>query len=328
MVTPIERVPGSAAGADARHLVRADHAGELEPRQIDDRQHLLLGADLLARQRMALGHDAGDGRHQVGIAQADARGVERGLGRGQVGARGVECRARAVECAAADELLRRQALVAGVRALGLGQRRAGRLQQGVALGDPAAQLGELDAADGLAGRHAAAFGHVQRQQRAPGLGAHDGRLRGHQRARELEHRRHAGGERLHHLARGELQRHLGLAVLAVLAFLARPGRLRRATALPGQLDDTAHHHRGTDTGQHQHGHAGHPLLLHRVPLGCVPARAPCARVGWPALALSVGLGPMEREAGCDEAPKAGDEVRRPLTARGPPPPRSRAGRPK
>ena len=78
------------AGRQARHLVRAHAAGQFQPGQVDDGQHLLLGRHLLARQHMALGHDAGNRRQQRGITLADAGGVQRGLGRGQRGACGVD----------------------------------------------------------------------------------------------------------------------------------------------------------------------------------------------------------------------------------------------
>ena len=107
IVTPIERVPGSAAGAmrasrpghrrghalDA-HLAPAcrapgartscvpTRAGQFEPRQVDDGQQRLLHAELLA------GHARGAWRRcreigatSAGLAQADARGVERRLRR-------------------------------------------------------------------------------------------------------------------------------------------------------------------------------------------------------------------------------------------------------
>jgi hypothetical protein len=149
-----------------------------------------------------------------------------------------------------------------LRALGLHEGRAGRFQQRAALGHAAAQFGQLDLPQRLAGAHAAALGHRQGQQRAAGLGAHGGGLWCHQRARELHDRGHAGQRGPHDLAAGELQRHLGPGAIAGPG-LRRGGR--RRIALAGRHRDqrgrtAQHHHRRDDA-------AGYPLLLHRVPLG-------------------------------------------------------------
>ena len=80
-VDPAGDVAGVALDADRRRLarleqrdlVRADRAGELERRKVDDGDDLLLGADLLARHDVALADDAGDRHRERRLADADAR---------------------------------------------------------------------------------------------------------------------------------------------------------------------------------------------------------------------------------------------------------------
>ena len=98
-------------------------------------------------------------------------------------------RARAWEdCSAVGEMkfwsARRRLAV--VLALGLDQLRLRRFDRGAAVGDAALQLGQVDAAERLAGLDAAAFGHAQREQRAGRLGAHHGGARRDQRPGELD----------------------------------------------------------------------------------------------------------------------------------------------
>ena len=152
--TPIERVPASAAGAmrasrpatgSATPSTRTctgmpgarrdtscvpTRAGQLEPRQVDDGQHRLLDADLLAGHDVALGDDAGDRRHQARLAQADARRRELRLRRTELGARRVEpAPARSRSAIGEMNCCAGQARVGGVLALGLRQRRLRRLDR-------------------------------------------------------------------------------------------------------------------------------------------------------------------------------------------------------
>jgi hypothetical protein len=62
------------------HLMGADAAGHLQLAQVHDGQQFLLGRDLFAGQRVALGDDAADGRHQGRLAQLDARRLDLGQG--------------------------------------------------------------------------------------------------------------------------------------------------------------------------------------------------------------------------------------------------------
>jgi hypothetical protein len=175
----------------------------------------------------------------------------------------VERGARGVQRAGADELLRRQAFVVGVGALGLRQRGARALQHGVAFGHAGVQLGQFQPAQHLSGAHPAAFGHVQRQQRAAGLGAHQRRLRRHQRARELHPSGQARQAGLHHLARHELQRHLGLAVLALALVLVRRRAAGRGHRAARTAELAAQHQATARQGRHrQRRGADDPLLLH------------------------------------------------------------------
>jgi hypothetical protein len=97
------------------------------------------------------------------------------------GARRVEARLRRLQRRRRDEVLRCQADVGGVLALGLDQGRLRRLDQRGTVGGAALHVGEVDHADHLAGLDAVAFGDAEREQRPRRLGAHDRRARRDQR---------------------------------------------------------------------------------------------------------------------------------------------------
>ena len=252
---PFDRDPDWHPGRELRHLMRAHAAGQLEPGQVDNGQHRLLRAQLLAGHDMPPGDHAGNRGHDLGVARGQAHRVELGRRGARLGTGGVQRRLRLLQGDRRDELLVGQALVAGVGALGLRHAGARRLEQGVALGQAAGQVGAVDRAQHLACAYAAALGNAQRQQGAGGLGAHDRRSRRHQRPGELDHRRHAGQQRRHHLARRELQRHLRFGVLVLLARGARLGDHRHRSRDPGQRQ----HHRRPDP----------PSLAHLLSFGAL-----------------------------------------------------------
>mmetsp|Transcript_102143 Transcript_102143/g.284544 ORF Transcript_102143/g.284544 Transcript_102143/m.284544 type:complete len:488 (+) Transcript_102143:839-2302(+) len=232
-------------------LMGAHQARQLQPGEIDDGQDLLLGGQLLARQRMALGDDAIDRRHQRGLAQCHLAGVELGPGRKPVRTGRFECGARGVQRGLRNEVLGRQTFVGLVAAFGLVHLGAHRLDAGAALGDPVAQFLQVDLAKRLAGLDTATLADREAQQRAVGLGLHDHRARCHQRATEFDRRRHRGQRRLDDLARHELQRRL----------------LRVVTRLLGSIALARHDgHAGPTHDQHQRGNTAQlPRLAHGSP---------------------------------------------------------------
>ena len=205
------------ARLEHRHLVRADRSGQLERREVDDGDDLLLGADLLAGHDVALADDAGDRHGKRRVANADAHRGELRLRRPELGARRVEARLRRLQGGRRDEVLRRQADVGGVLPLGLDQRRLRRFDQGGTVFGAALHLGEVDHPDHLAGLDAAAFGDAEREQRPRRLGAYDRRARRDQRPGELERQRQPRGDRPRDLGGDELERDRHLLVLVAAA---------------------------------------------------------------------------------------------------------------
>ena len=163
----------------------------------------------------------------------------------------------------------------------------------MALGHAGVQFGQFDAAQGLTGLHAAAFGDRQRQQRARGLGAHQGGLRRHQRPRKLHQARQARQLRLNHLAREEFQRDIGL--LVDLGHGVDPGHPVR----PGHQGQPA---RSKDR---EHRTADPPLPLH--------AMSPQAGLATPCASPTGQCKERSRSAdcGCDEAGEDADEMQAP-----------------
>ena len=236
------------AWRELAHLVRADQAGELQLGQVDDGQHLLLRGDLLAGQRVPLGDDAVDRRDQRGLAQQHLAGAELRLRGQHLAARRLELRAGVVQRRRRDEVLRSQALVGLVLALGLLVHGAGRFDAGIALGHLVTQFLQVQLPQRLAGLDPAALAHRQAVQAARGLGADDHGIGRDQRAGELDQARHRRHRRLDDLARLELQGRLGRVLL------------RRRSAAPA---------RGVHAGaarQDGHRHATQPpLLAHDLP---------------------------------------------------------------
>ena len=223
MVTPIERVPASAAGAMRAmrpatgcghafdpHLAPPCRAPGSETSCVPTLPasssrarstmvtHLLLQADASRpATTWRLATMPAIGATQGGVAQADAHGVQLAACAACSAARAASSAAREFSSAIGEmNCCVGQALVAGVRALGLRQRGARRLERWRCARRAGCRSRPCRCGPAPARRARGCLRlRAQRQQRAGRLGAHDGGLRRHQRARELDPSRHRGQRR-------------------------------------------------------------------------------------------------------------------------------------
>ena len=132
-----------------------------------------------------------------------------------------------------DEVLRRQADVGGVLALGLDQRGLRRLDHRRALATRLCRSARSISPITWPALTRLPSATRERQQRAGRLGAHDRRARRHQRPGELDHQRHRRQHRPDHLGGDELERHRPPFPCPCRRRPAWPSRCRRAAPGPG-----------------------------------------------------------------------------------------------